>query len=105
MISESDSALGHHLDQIMRAEFEHQVPSDAEDDDFLVEVPTPEEILRRGRCCHPSRYRLHGRHRPGLWSSLGPWARGVGITDHVRKLVAMLQSPLIQWPPQKSPCE
>jgi hypothetical protein len=34
MISESDSALGHHLGQVMRAEFEHQVPSDAEDDDF-----------------------------------------------------------------------
>ena len=26
---------------------------------------------------------------------------GLGITDHGRKLVAMLQSPLIQSPPQK----
>jgi hypothetical protein len=37
--------------------FERQVPPDAQDDDFLVEMSTPEEILCRGRFRHPSRYR------------------------------------------------
>jgi hypothetical protein len=77
-MSEGDAALGHHLDQVTRAEFERQVPSDAKDDDFLVEMPTPEEFLRRGRCCHPSRYRwkpslssLHQNHVFAAMRTLG----------------------------------
>jgi hypothetical protein len=31
---------------------------------FLVELTTPEEFLRRGRCSHPSRY----RQKPSLSS-------------------------------------
>src|SRR5208337_1741622 len=56
-VSQNDSALGHHLDQVPGAEFERQVPPDAKDDNSLVKMPTLEEILRRGRFCHSSRYR------------------------------------------------
>jgi hypothetical protein len=44
-MNEGNAALGHHLDEVTRAEFERQVPPDAQDDDFLVEMPTLEEIL------------------------------------------------------------
>ena len=50
-------ALGHHLDEVTGAELERQVPPDTKDDDFLVEMSTPEKIIRRVRFRHPSRYR------------------------------------------------
>ena len=56
-MSQGDAALGHHLDQVTGAELECQVPPHAQDNNFLVEMPTPEEFLHRGRFCHSSRYR------------------------------------------------
>jgi hypothetical protein len=44
-MNEGNAALGHHLDEVTGAELERQVPPDAQDDDFLVEMPTLEEIL------------------------------------------------------------
>ena len=44
-MNQGNAALGHHLDEVTGAEFERQVPPDAQDDDFLVEMPTLEEIL------------------------------------------------------------
>ena len=41
----SDASLGHHLNEVTGTEFEHQIPPDAQDDDFVVEMSTPEEIL------------------------------------------------------------
>ncbi len=63
-VSQNDSALGHHQDQVPGAEFERQVPPDAKDDNSLVKMPTLEEILRRGRFCHSSSY----RRKPSLSS-------------------------------------
>jgi hypothetical protein len=63
-MSQGDAALGHHLDQVTGAELECQVPPHAKDNNFLVEMPTPEEFLRRGRFCHSSRY----RRKPSLSS-------------------------------------
>src|SRR6266436_8601365 len=63
-MSQGDAALGHHLDQVTGAELECQVPPHAQDNNFLVEMPTPEEFLHRGRFCHSSRY----RRKPSLSS-------------------------------------
>ena len=40
---ESDSALGHHLDEVAVAQFIGDIPSDAENDDCAVEVAAIEE--------------------------------------------------------------
>jgi len=56
-MSYRNATLGHHLDEVTGAELERQVPPDAQDDDFLVEMSTPEEIFCGGRFRHPSRYR------------------------------------------------
>ena len=63
-MSQGDAALGHHLDQVTGAELECQVPPHAQDNNFLVEMPTPEEFLCGGRFCHSSRY----RRKPSLSS-------------------------------------
>jgi hypothetical protein len=46
-MSQGDAAFGHHLDEVTRAELECQMPPDAQDNNFLVKMPTLEEILRR----------------------------------------------------------
>ena len=59
-MGQGDAALGHHLDEIARAELKRQIPPDAQtDDDFSVKVPPFEEILCQGRFRHLSRYREH----------------------------------------------
>ena len=57
-MSQGDAAFGHHLDQVTGAELERQVTPHAQDNNLLVEMPAPEEILCRGRFRHPSRYRM-----------------------------------------------
>jgi hypothetical protein len=52
-MSQRDAALGHHLDQVARAQFKREVPPHAQDDDFAIEVSPFEEFLGRGEVCHP----------------------------------------------------
>jgi hypothetical protein len=52
-MSQRDAALGHHLDQVARAQFKREVPPHAQDDDFAIEVSPFEEFLCRGEVCHP----------------------------------------------------
>src|SRR4051812_19826 len=54
----SGAPLSHHLEQVTRAQFERQTPADAQDDDFLIEVSSLEEILCRRRFDHAAPYRL-----------------------------------------------
>ena len=51
--------LRHHLDQVTVAEFDAQIPPDSQDDDFLVEVATPNSSsrLRKPPTVTPSAYR------------------------------------------------
>jgi hypothetical protein len=63
-MSQQDAALGHHLDQVTGTELESEVPSHTQNDDLLVEVPSLEQILRRGRFFHAGRY----RHEPSFSS-------------------------------------
>jgi hypothetical protein len=51
-MSQGDAAFGHHLDEVTRAELECQIPPDAQDNNFLVKMPTLEEILRRNGVRH-----------------------------------------------------
>src|SRR5580700_12050112 len=51
-MSQQDTALGHHLDEVTGTELESEIPSYAEHDDFLVKVPSLEQILCRGRFRH-----------------------------------------------------
>jgi hypothetical protein len=44
-MGELNTALGHHLHQISKAEIEPEIPADAEDDDLLVEMPALEKIV------------------------------------------------------------
>jgi hypothetical protein len=55
-MSQQDTALGHHLDQVTGTEVESEVPSHTQNDDLLVRVPPLEQILCRGRFHHPGRY-------------------------------------------------
>jgi hypothetical protein len=41
-MGQRDPAFRHHLDQIARAELIGEIPAEAKDDDFPVEVPTLE---------------------------------------------------------------
>jgi hypothetical protein len=45
---EFNPALGHHLDQISKAEFEPKVPAHTKNDDFPVEMAAIEEFFRAG---------------------------------------------------------
>ena len=44
-MGQGNSALGHHFHQISKAEFEPQIPADAEDDDIPVEMAAFEKII------------------------------------------------------------
>src|SRR4029077_19566896 len=55
-MSQQDTPLGHHLDQVTGTELESEVPSHTQNDDLLVKVPPLEQILCRGRFHHPGRY-------------------------------------------------
>jgi hypothetical protein len=50
-VRQDNSALGHHLDQISRAQFETQVPPYTKQDDFLIEMSSFEKLQWRG-CGH-----------------------------------------------------
>src|SRR6266481_2116265 len=91
-MSQGDAALGHHLDQVTGAELECQVPPHAQDNNFLVEMPTPEEFLHRGRFCHSSRYprkpslsSLHQNHSERMFEKSQADARRLRI----RRVAAM----------------
>src|SRR5271157_1490364 len=47
-----DAPLGHHLDQVRGAEFEGEIQSYAEHDDFPVKAPALKELLCRGGFRH-----------------------------------------------------
>jgi len=40
-----DPSLGHHLDEIAKAELEPQIPANAENDYFTVEMPALEQFI------------------------------------------------------------
>src|ERR1700731_647315 len=44
-MGQQDSAFGHHFHQVPCAELVPQIPANAQNDDFLVELPTFEQIL------------------------------------------------------------
>ena len=48
----TQSALGHHLDQIPKAEFVPQVPAHAQDDHLTVEVPPCKQLFNAAQLAH-----------------------------------------------------
>jgi hypothetical protein len=56
-MGQHNATFGHHLDQITAAELEPEIPPHAQRDELVIEVPSLEEILRRGRFDHAGRYR------------------------------------------------
>jgi hypothetical protein len=70
-MGQSDATFRHHLDEIAGAELKRQIPPDAEDDDFLVKVPSFEEILCRGRF----RYRQTPRVSTVCTRTLRAWLK------------------------------
>src|SRR5450755_4885029 len=51
-VRQCNSTLRHHLDQIPRTQFESEIPSHAQHDDFPVEMSS----LKRIKCSHPVHY-------------------------------------------------
>jgi hypothetical protein len=49
-MGQGNSALCHHFHQISKAEFEPQIPADAEDDDLPVEMAAFEKIIYAQHC-------------------------------------------------------
>jgi hypothetical protein len=49
---QADAALPHHRDQIAVAQFETQIPANAQNHDLLVEVSPLEQLRDRYKSCH-----------------------------------------------------
>ena len=60
-VRHADAAFTHHGDQVAKAQFEGQIPADAQDHDLLVEVPTFEQFLDRHESGHLSIITQHDR--------------------------------------------
>ena len=56
-MGQHNATFGHHLDQITAAELAPEIPPHAQHDDLVIEVPSLEAILCRGRFDHAGRYR------------------------------------------------
>jgi hypothetical protein len=73
-VGQGDAPFRHHLDQVTGTQFEAHVPSHAQDDDLVIEVPSLEEILCRARFDHAGPYRrkpsFSGLHQ-NRWSYRG----------------------------------
>ncbi len=51
-VRHADAAFTHHGDQVAKAQFEAQVPADAQDHDLLVEGPPFEQLFYRHESWH-----------------------------------------------------
>ena len=75
-MSKTQTAFGHHLDQIAEAELVAQVPEDAEDDHLTVEVPTCKHLFNAPQSAHPPSSTPQNHHSTGravlifMWLSL-----------------------------------
>jgi hypothetical protein len=70
-MSQQDTAVGHHLDQVTGTELEREIPPHTQHDDFLIKMPSLEQILCRSRLRHSRQLshdiepfnNLHQNHR------------------------------------------